>query len=95
MFSGEKLTAIERRKRTIVARSDLLRAECGEIWNAAGRRVASSEPMRKFRRFSPLAVGVSLAALGLVRTKFAARNRFLGAACSAAGFALTAMRRDG
>lgn len=94
MFSGKKLSAIQRRKRTIVARSDLLRAECGEVWDAAERRVVSTGPFRKLRRLSPLAVAISLAGLSFARTKLLARHRVLGAACSVAGAALMAARRE-
>lgn len=93
MFLPKKLKGIQRRKRLIIARSDLLREETGELWDAATRRrVVQAGTLQKLRPYSPIIFTVSLAALSLTRAKFAPRNRYVGRACSVAGFVLGAMR---
>lgn len=43
MFSQRELAQIKRRKRSLVAHSDRLRTQSGEIWGAAGRRTKAAE----------------------------------------------------
>jgi hypothetical protein len=94
MFSPKMLKGIQRRKRLIIARSDLLREETGKLWDASTSRTAVLETgfLQKLRPYSSIIFTVSLAALALTRSKLAPRHRMAGKACSVAGFLLAAMR---
>ena len=93
MFSPRKLKGIQRRKRLIISRSDLLREETGELWEVAAHRTAiKATPLRKLKPYAPIIMTVSMAALALARSKLGPKYRYVGGACSAAGFLLSAMR---
>jgi hypothetical protein len=46
MFSRGELAQIRRRKRSLIAHSDRLRTQSGEIWGAAERRTKAAENRR-------------------------------------------------
>lgn len=78
MFSQEELKQIHRRKQVIVARSDQLRSECGEIWGSVGRRTRRVGSF--FNRFPhvPAVVSVvSSAAVTFLASRYLPRQRYL------------------
>lgn len=94
MFSKRELSPIERKKKAIVARSDLLREECGEMWAAASWRTRRVQRAISARTGLPPAVtAVATSALMLLRARYLPRRRYLAPVFSVAALALDLTRQ--
>lgn len=92
MFSQEELKQIHRRKKVVVARSDLLRGEGGQAWAALERRMAGVESrFAAVRRIPPAVYMASFAALSVLRRRYAPRHKLLGPIFSAVGYTLNVL----
>lgn len=94
MFPKKRVSRIERKKEAIIARGDLLRSTCGEIWaageqhtrfleDAIGRRIA----------LHPAVGGFLNLLLTFLRARLVPRHRFLAPLFSLASSLLAATGR--
>jgi hypothetical protein len=93
MFSEKELKTLQRRKQVIVARGDLLRLECGQMWRAIGRRTATLDGrVEKVREIPPAAFAAAATGLSYLKRQYGPRKKVVQAALSVAGFALEFLR---
>lgn len=93
MFSQKELKEIHRRKQVVVARNDLLREECAEIWSGLGRRTWPIE--RRLNILGRVPPGLFLAAsagLEALRRQVVPEKKYLRPVFAAAGFVLNTLR---
>jgi|GEM_PF-5164027 len=89
MFSQKELKQIRRRKRVVIARSDLLREEGGQIWDAFERRgVGFGRNLVFIQQIPPAAFMASFAGLAVLRRHYEPRHKYLKPVFTAVGFAL-------
>lgn len=94
MFPQKELKRLARKKQTIIARSDLLRAECSEMWSALDHRKKWAE--RYFggmRWLSPALSLLSTGATFYLKSRRGRGNRFLAPLFSLAAAAMREQRQ--
>lgn len=95
MFSKKELTRVERRKRTLVARNDLLRQECAQIWSAMEQRgqVVERRIRCGLRAVHPSVSIISTTALLYLKGRYLPEKKYLGPLFALAGLLVEFTRR--
>src|SRR5690606_28630015 len=93
MFPKKELSRIERKKRVLVAHSDLLRDECAGMWSAVEGRARLVE-RRLFARtkLHPMVGAVATAGLLFLKIRYLSRGGSAGSLLSMAGTAMASSR---
>lgn len=94
MFPQKELNRIERRKKAIIAHSDILREECGEIFSAVSRRAQRVEQsLGGGRSIHPVVAVVVTTGLLFLKARYLPKRKYLAPLFSMADTALHASRR--